>query len=79
MLLDEEKSAPDKLVYTQMAEDIKATRIELIPYTVRKDALPKCCRNIDELYAAMYKDCGAAAVFTDFPDLGVNYVEKNFK
>jgi len=79
MLLDEEKSVPGKLVYTPMAADIKTTKLELHPYTVRRDALPKCCRNVDELYAAMFKDCGATGLFTDFPDLGVNYVEKNFK
>ena len=78
MLVDEEKSTPDKFVYTEMVEDIKGSGLELHPYTVRKDALPKFMNNVNQMYEALCKGAGATGFFTDFPDLGVQYVNQNF-
>ncbi len=79
MLLDEEASKPGKLVMKPMAKEIHQAGLENHPYTIRKDALPKCCKTVDELYAAMFKKGYATGLFTDFPDLGVRYVQKNYK
>ena len=46
------------------------------PYTVRADALPKYCTDVNELYQAILIDADADGVFTDFPDLGVAFLEK---
>lgn len=78
MLIDDEKSTPNKIVYTQMVEDVKGSGLELHPYTVRKDSLPKYMNNVNQMYEALCKGAGATGFFTDFPDLGVEYVNKKF-
>lgn len=75
MMIDEEKSSKGNIVLTNMAQEIKNSGMECHPYTLRKDALPKFVDNIDELYEAILYQAGATGVFTDFPDLGVKFVE----
>lgn len=79
MLIDGDKSKKGNLVLTTLAKEIKAAKMENHPYTVRADSLPKYVDNVNQLYEAMFKKCGATGLFTDFPDLGVKYVDKNFK
>ncbi|MDO4691178.1 MAG: glycerophosphodiester phosphodiesterase [Fusobacterium sp.] len=76
MLIDDKKSESGKIVYTPMVKDIATTKMELHPYTVRKDALPPFFNNIDEMFDALFNKAGATGVFTDFPDLGVKFLEK---
>lgn len=76
MLIDDTKSKPGNIVYTPMVKDIATTKMELHPYTVRKDALPPFFSNIDEMFDALLNKAGATGVFTDFPDLGVKFLEK---
>ncbi len=76
MLIDDKNSKLGALKYTDMVEDIASQKLELHPYTVRKDALPKFVKNIDEMYDALLNKAGATGLFTDFPDLGVKFVEK---
>ncbi len=75
MLIDEKTSTLGNLKYTDMVEDIQTTKMENHPYTIRKDALPKFVKNIDEMYDALLNKSGATGLFTDFPDLGVKFVE----
>lgn len=75
MLIDDEKSTLGNLVYTPLFKDIATTKMENHPYTVRKDALPKYVNNIDEMFDALLNNAGATGVFTDFPDLGVKFLE----
>ena len=49
------------------------------PYTVRKDKLPAYVDNVDELYEAILYQAGADGLFTDFPDLGLNFVKNHKK
>ncbi len=74
MLFDEEKSKAGSIVYTDMAEEVKAQKLEMHPYTVRKDALPEYMRTIDEMFECLLYKAGATGVFTDFPDLGVRFL-----
>lgn len=76
MLIDDQKSQPGAIVYTPMVQDIATTSMEVHPYTVRKDALPPFFTNIDEMFDALLNKAGATGVFTDFPDLGVKFLEK---
>lgn len=76
MLIDDKNSKTGNIVYTPMVKDIASTKMELHPYTVRKDALPPFFNNIDEMYDALLNKAGATGVFTDFPDLGVKFLEK---
>lgn len=76
MLIDDKNSKTGNIVYTPMVKDIAGTKMELHPYTVRKDALPPFFNNIDEMFDALLNKAGATGVFTDFPDLGVKFLEK---
>lgn len=75
MLVDDKKSTLGNLVYTDMVEDVKTNKMELHPYTVRNDALPPFVKDINEMFDALYNKSGATGLFTDFPDLGVKFVE----
>ncbi len=45
------------------------------PYTFRRDLLPAYAADYDELLEIFLKDIGVDGVFTDFPDLTVDFVE----
>lgn len=74
MMIDQEKSKPNAVTYTPLAEELAKYKLEVHPYTVRKDALPDFFDNVDQMYDALFKG-GATGVFTDFPDTGVNYLK----
>lgn len=74
MMIDQEKSKPNAVAYTPLAEELAKYKLEVHPYTVRKDALPDFFDNVDQMYDALFKG-GATGVFTDFPDTGVNYLK----
>lgn len=76
MLIDKEKSKVGNIVYTPLVKELAQYKMELHPYTVRKDALPEFFTNIDEMYDALLNKAGATAVFTDFPDTGVEFLKK---
>lgn len=75
MMLDENKSSKGNIVMTNMVKEINDSKMECHPYTIRKDALPKFVDNVDELYNAILYQANATGLFTDFPDLGVHFVE----
>ena len=75
MLIDDKNSKVGNIVYTPMVKDIATTKMELHPYTVRKDALPDFFTDVNQMYDALLNKAGATGVFTDFPDLGVQFLE----
>ena len=75
MLIDDKNSKVGNIVYTPMVKDIATTKMELHPYTVRKDALPEFFTDVNQMYDALLNKAGATGVFTDFPDLGVQFLE----
>ncbi|WP_420872368.1 glycerophosphodiester phosphodiesterase family protein [Neisseria weixii] len=76
MLLDEKKSTAGRIAVTPMVADIQFTRLQLHPYTVRRETLPKYVGNIDELYAALFNQAKADGIFTDFPDMLVHHLKR---
>ncbi|QLB15784.1 glycerophosphodiester phosphodiesterase [Mannheimia granulomatis] len=76
MLIDKEKSKAGNIVYTPLVKELAKYKIDLHPYTVRKDALPPFFANVDEMYDALLNKAGANGVFTDFPDTGVEFLKK---
>lgn len=74
MLVDDEKSTLGNIKYTPMVKEIAVQKLELHPYTVRKDALPKYMANVNEMYDALFNKAGATGLFTDFPDLAVKFL-----
>ena len=69
-----------------VAGELKVTRLVQLahdagllvhPYTFRRDRLPAYAASYSELLAIFLDDIGVDGVFTDFPDLTVEYVESN--
>lgn len=78
-MLVEENSTPEKITLTGMAADAHANKLTIHPFTVRIDKLPKYAKDGDQLYDIIYNQAGAEGVFTDFPDLGVKFLQKQAK
>lgn len=76
MLLDEQRSTPQQIAVKPMVADIQSTHLQLHPYTVRQETLPKYVQNIDGLYSALFQHAKADGIFTDFPDTLVQYLKR---
>ncbi|MBI0277683.1 glycerophosphodiester phosphodiesterase [Hafnia alvei] len=61
---------------TAMVNDAHAAKMVVHPYTIRVDALPNYVSNGDQLYDLIYNKAGVDGAFTDFPDKGVQFLEK---
>jgi len=46
------------------------------PYTLRADALPEGVPGVDALHRALLLDAGVDGLFSDFPDLTVDYIRR---
>ncbi|OOF66729.1 glycerophosphodiester phosphodiesterase [Rodentibacter caecimuris] len=77
MLIDDKQSKEGEIKFTPLVEELRKYSLELHPYTVRKDALPSFFKNVDQMYDALLNKAGATGVFTDFPDTGVQFLQKN--
>ncbi|WP_445496299.1 glycerophosphodiester phosphodiesterase [Photorhabdus sp. SF281] len=71
-----EDSTPTNIKLTGMVKDAHTNNMEVHPYTIRVDALPKYATNSDQLFDIIYNQAGVDGVFTDFPDLGVKFLQK---
>ena len=49
------------------------------PYTLRADSLPAYVKSADDLINLVLFEAGASGIFTDFPDLVVEFLDKNTK
>ncbi|MCP4176550.1 MAG: glycerophosphodiester phosphodiesterase [bacterium] len=52
--------------------------LKIHPYTLRKDELPKGL-TYNEVCNYLFKKAKVDGMFTDYPDLGVEYIKNNFK
>lgn len=75
LLFDQKRSEPGKIELTDLPAIFAEHGLIMHPYTVRKDQLPPYAGDINELFAAILCQAGAEGLFTDFPDLGVNFVK----
>lgn len=76
MLVDDKNSKLGDIKYTPMVQDIAQNKLELHPYTVRKDALPTFFTDVNQMYDALFNKAGATGIFTDFPDTAVEFLKK---
>ena len=77
MVIDGAASKKGNIVITDFVKLAHDNNMVVHPYTVRKDKLPAYVDNVDELYEAILYQAGADGLFTDFPDLGLNFI-KNY-
>ncbi len=78
-LFNLKKTTKDHIVVNDLVKNAHINGMIVHPYTVRADALPKYCTDVNELYQAILIDADADGLFTDFPDLGVNFLNEYAK
>ncbi|WP_279027829.1 glycerophosphodiester phosphodiesterase [Gibbsiella quercinecans] len=76
MLVAADQSQPGKVVLTTMTKEAHASRLQVHPFTIRADALPKYVTNVTQLFDVIYNQAGADGVFTDFPDKAVQFLQQ---
>ncbi len=70
-------SAPSKPEITDLVQRAHGLGLVVHPYTFRRDSLPVYAADYDELLEIFLKDIGVDGVFTDFPDLTVEFIGSN--
>ena len=76
-LIVEPDSVAGKLKTTNLVQLAHDQGLVVHPYTFRRDLLPAYANNYDDLLEIFLDDIGVDGVFTDFPDLTVEYIESN--
>lgn len=61
---------------TEMVADAHANKLHIHPYTVRIDDLPDYVTDANQLYDILYNKANVDGLFTDFPDKGVQFLQK---
>ncbi len=70
-------SVAGDLKVTELVELAHELGLVVHPYTFRRDLLPAYAADYGELLGIFLDDIGVDGVFTDFPDLTVEYIESN--
>lgn len=73
MLVDE-SSTQNNIKLTSIVKEAHDNSLIVHPYTLRKDRLPKYVNSLDQLHNIIFNIANSDGVFTDFPDLTVNYL-----
>jgi len=76
-LIVEPDSVANNLTTTNLVQLAHDLNLLVHPYTFRRDLLPAYVADYDELLEIFLNDIGVDGVFTDFPDLTVEFVESN--
>jgi glycerophosphoryl diester phosphodiesterase len=76
-LIVEPGSVAGKLQISDLVELAHDLGLVVHPYTFRRDSLPAYADNYGDLLKIFLDDIGVDGVFTDFPDLTVEYLESN--
>lgn len=76
MLVDTEKTTKGRIIMNDVVKQAHEHGLVVHPYTIRKDQLPEYASNVDQLFQAVLIDADADGVFTDFPDLGVAFLQR---
>jgi glycerophosphoryl diester phosphodiesterase len=66
-----------KIQITDLVENARRYDLVIHPYTFRKDRLPSYVTSFEELLNVFFNEVQIDGIFTDFPDLVVEYLEKN--
>jgi len=66
-----------KAKITNLIENARQNGLLIHPYTFRSDRLPSYVSSFDELLRIFFSEVRVDGIFTDFPDLVVDYLKKN--
>lgn len=61
---------------TDLVKHAHAAGLLVYPYTVRLDELPAAVVSVEELHRVLFEEARVDGVFTDFPDVTVEFVRK---
>ena len=77
LLLAEKDSTSSDIQSTRLTEFAHAAGLKVHPYTFRRerDQMPPYAKDYDDLLRIFFDEIGVDGVFTDFPDLTVQYLE----
>ncbi|MFS1562520.1 MAG: glycerophosphodiester phosphodiesterase [Candidatus Arsenophonus phytopathogenicus] len=75
-MLINENSKPGKIKLTTMVKDAHKNKLVVHPYTILIDKLPNYVKNVQQLFDIIYNKANVDGAFTDFPDLGVKFLQK---
>lgn len=62
--------------YTRLVDWAHERKLEVHPYTFRADALPSYAKCFDDLLEIFYVKMGVDGIFTDFPDLAIDFLKR---
>lgn len=68
---------PAERKLTPLVRQARALGLAVHPYTVRRDELPAWAASADELHEVIFRDAKADGVFTDFPDLTRQWIDRH--
>jgi glycerophosphoryl diester phosphodiesterase len=64
---------------TSLVKDAHAQKLLVHPYTLRVDELPKSVKSADDLLDLLFNQAGVDGLFSDFPDVGIQWLKLNLK
>jgi len=72
-------STKGNLVFTDMVAEAHKAGMQVHPYTFRVDAgrIPAYAKDFNDLLDIFYNKAGVDGIFTDFPDLAVDFLKKH--
>jgi len=68
-------SVKGKIKLTPMVKEAHENGLQVHPYTLRADLIPDYANDMTDLLDIVYTQAGSDGVFSDFPDLAVNYLK----
>lgn len=72
------KSKADRQI-TDLVKNAHAAKLVVHPYTLRADELPRWVNSIDDAHQLLFTEAGIDGLFTDFPDLAVQWLRTHRK
>ena len=75
-MLVSSESKSENIIQTSMFKNARDSGLQIHPYTFRKEEnkIPSYAKNFDDLLNIFLYQIGVDGVFTDFPDLAVEFV-----
>ena len=61
---------------TDLVKNAHAQKLQVHPYTLRVDELPKFAKSADDLLNLLFNKAGVDGLFSDFPDVGIKWLER---
>lgn len=61
---------------TDLVKNAHVQKLQVHPYTLRVDELPKFAKSADDLLNLLFNKAGVDGLFSDFPDVGVKWLER---